>query len=241
MSKVSIALGAAVMLACGVARAGTPLGGDDAGFVPPDKGTLKCETTVAKNAAKLTLAVSICHMKAADAGVKGKIYDEEACETKARGKYDTANAKLTTCPPCLDSAVLGDGVLSQLDGLANAALYCDNTSGTPLGGDDSGFVPANKSTLKCQNLTAKQLALMVGTITKCHNKLVAAAAKGQTFDEETCENAAVAKFNSFTGSLANCPACLTALLATFGPGAASGMDTQAGDIYCASPSGAFVD
>jgi hypothetical protein len=94
-------------------------GGDDTGFVPPDKATLKCESSVTKNAAKLTLAVSICHDKAADAGVKGKTFDEEACETAARGKYDAANAKLT-CPMCVDSKAIGDNVQSMLDTAANA-------------------------------------------------------------------------------------------------------------------------
>src|SRR5262249_60676845 len=127
----------------GPARAGTPFGGDDTGSVPPDKGTLKCESSVTKNASKLTLAGSICHIKAADAGVKGKTFDEEACETAARGKYDAANAKLI-CPSCVDSSAIGDNVQNQLDMAANAGIYCDNTSGTPFGGDDSGFVPANK-------------------------------------------------------------------------------------------------
>ena len=95
---VMVAVGAAIGVEA--ARAGTPFGGDDTGFVPPDKETLKCESSVTKNAAKFTLAVSICHDKAADAGVKGKTFDEEACETAARGKYDAANAKLTCPTPC---------------------------------------------------------------------------------------------------------------------------------------------
>jgi len=113
---IMAALGAAIGV--GAARAGTPFGGDDTGFVPPDTGTLKCESAVTKNAAKLALAVSICHDKAADAGVKGKTFDEEACETAARGKYDAANAKLT-CPSCVDSKAIGDNVESMLDTAAN--------------------------------------------------------------------------------------------------------------------------
>lgn len=70
---------------------------------------LKCQSTVTKDAAKLTLAVSICHVKMADAGVKLKPFDEEACATAARGKYDAANAKLT-CPSFLNSAAVGDNV-----------------------------------------------------------------------------------------------------------------------------------
>jgi hypothetical protein len=207
--------------------------------VPPDTGTLKCESSVAKNAAKFTLAVSICHDKAADAGVKGKTFDEEACETAARGKYDAANAKLT-CPSCVDSKAIGDNVETMLDTAANPGIYCDNTSGTPFGGDDTGFVPASKAAEKCQNLTTKQLALLVGTVSKCHNKMAAQALKGKSFDEEACENAAVSKFTAFTGTLTNCPPCLSTLLPGFGQLVADGVDAALGTEYCASPSGAFL-
>ena len=207
--------------------------------MPSDKATLKCESSVTKNAAKLTLAVSICHDKATDAGVKGKTFDEEACETAARGKYDAANAKLT-CPSCIDSGTIRDSVESRLDTAANAAIYCDNTSGTPFGGDDSGFVPANKDAEKCQNLTTKQLALLVGTVSKCHNKMAAQALKGVSFDEEACESAAVSKFNAFTAKLTNCPTCLSTLLGTLGQSTADGLDAALGTTYCASPSGAFL-
>jgi hypothetical protein len=229
----------AVGIGVGSARAGTPFGGDDTGFVPPDKATLKCESSVTKNAAKFTLAVSICHIKAADAGVKGKTFDEEACETAARGKYDAANAKLI-CPSCVDSAAIGNNVETQLDTAANAGIYCDTTSGTPFGGDDAGDVPANKDAEKCQNLTTKQLAHLVGTVSKCHNKLAAQALKGVSFDEEGCESAAVTKFNAFTAKLTNCPACLVPLLGTLGQAAADGIDAALGTTYCASPSGAFL-
>src|SRR5262245_44050395 len=154
MKHLLVVVGLAAAIGAGSARAGTPFGGDDTGFVPPDKATLKCESSVTKNAAKFTLAVSICHDKAADAGVKGKTFDEEACETAARGKYDAANAKLT-CPSCIDSNAIGNTVETMLDTAANGGIYCDTTSGTPFGGDDSGDVPANKNAEKCQNLTTK--------------------------------------------------------------------------------------
>ena len=236
---IMVAVGAAIGV--GAARAGTPFGGDDTGFVPPDTGTLKCESSVKKNAAKLTLAVSLCHIKAADAGVKGKTFDEEGCETTARGKYDAANAKLT-CPMCVDSKAIGDNVQSMLDTAANAGIYCDNTSGKPLGDtDDSGFVPASKDAEKCQNLTTKQLALLVGTVSKCHNKAAAQALKAVAFDEESCENAAVSKFGAFTQKLTNCPSCLTTLLGSLGQAVANGVDAALGTTYCQSPSGAFLN
>ena len=141
----------------------------------------------------------------------------------------------------MNAGAVGASIESQLDVSANASIYRDNTSGTAFGGDDSGFVPANKNAEKCQNLTAKQLALLIGAVSKCHNKMAAQAMKSAPFDEEGCENAAVAKFTAFTGKLTNCPPCLTALLPNLGAAAANGIDAALGSTYCASPSGAFVD
>jgi hypothetical protein len=223
--------------------AGTPFGGDDTGFIPPDQATLKCETTVGKNLGKLDLAISICHFKAADAGVKLKTFDEEACEQAALTKYTGANAKLTGCPNCLDPAALGTSAESQLDTLAAAAVYCDNTSGKALAdADDDGFVPANATTEKCQNAVMKQLPKLVGTVTKCHAKAAADAMKTPpvAFDEEGCESAAVSKFDAFTAKLTTCPTCLSALF-PLGQAIADGADAANGGTFCASPSGAFLD
>lgn len=243
MAKRSLALVPILssLVMAGVALAGTPFGGDDTGFIPPDATTLKCESTVAKNLSKLGLAISICHFKAADAGVKAKTFDEEACEAAARGKYDQANAKLTGCPSCLDTAALGNNAESQLDQLLNGAVYCDNTSGKPLAdGDDSGFVPANAAAEKCQNAVTKQIPKLAGTVTKCHGKFAKLAMKNVSFDEEGCENAAAAKFDAFTAKLTNCPACLSGGF-PFGQAIVTGADLANGGTYCASPSGAFLE
>ncbi len=80
------------------------------GFVPPDKNSGKCEDGAAKNVSKLAACIRKCHIKAADSGLKGATFDEEACESigvkSCRGKYDAAVGKLTakgTCPACLDT------------------------------------------------------------------------------------------------------------------------------------------
>lgn len=103
-------------------------------------------------------------------------------------------------------------------------------------------MPSGKDAGKRQNLKAKQLALLVGAISKCHNKLAAQALKGQSFDEEACENGAVTKFNAYTAKLTNCPACLAAAaLPASGQATADGVDAALGDSYCASPSDASID
>jgi hypothetical protein len=62
-----------------------------------------------------------CHEKRAE----GSLADdtaEEGCETDCKSRYDAANAKLTTCPPCLMTSTC-DTMLSQGDS-NNGQLYC---------------------------------------------------------------------------------------------------------------------
>src|SRR5689334_1597907 len=77
--------GLAILLSARVAVAGTPFGGDDTGFVPPDKATLSCENSVAKAISKYSACVIKCHISRAS----GKLADdtaEDACETANAGK-----------------------------------------------------------------------------------------------------------------------------------------------------------
>src|SRR5439155_1092066 len=98
------AIALAFTLSTGTALAGTPFGGDEAGFVAPDKATALCG--VARNAAALLLALSRCDRRAADAAFSGVPFDEEGCEDAAETSYDAANAKLSGCPSCLNAVGL---------------------------------------------------------------------------------------------------------------------------------------
>src|SRR5262245_14651747 len=119
---LSAALG--FLLTGSFALAGTPLGGDDGGFIAPDKTTLKCEDGVGKAASKLAGAVFKCQIKQADSSLKlGSSQDDDACEGIAVGKYNAAVLKLTGCPPCLDTGMIRDTTVNQINGLANGALY----------------------------------------------------------------------------------------------------------------------
>jgi uncharacterized repeat protein (TIGR02543 family) len=115
------------------------LGDDDGGFVPPDKTSRKCEDAVAKNFAALVACVERCHVKTADLGLKGKPFDEEACETtnvkgSCRAKYTVASARLLknplVCPTCLgvaQQATLGDQAERDVDAL-RGSIYCAGTT-----------------------------------------------------------------------------------------------------------------
>jgi len=244
--RVTLAAALGLLLTGGIAMAGTPLGGDDTGFIAPDKTTLKCEDGVGKAASKLAGAVFKCQQKQADTSLKlGSSQDDDACEATAEGKYNATVMKLTGCPPCLDTGGIRDNTVSQINGLANGALYCDPpTGGTPFGGDDSGNIPPSKTSAKCEDTAVKAVAKLTGAIAKCHAKQADTSLKlGSPQDDEACESAASTKFTSATSKLTvanGCPSCLVTLLPTVGSVALSMIDTMNGTTYCASPSGAFL-
>jgi len=110
----------------------TPLGGDDAGFVAPDKTTGKCELAVGKQVSRLDQAIIAGHIKAGDAAFRRTSFDEEGCEDAAERKYDRTIAKLTGCPNCLDPTALKTQIRTNAD-VGNGLIYCASPSGAFLG------------------------------------------------------------------------------------------------------------
>ena len=252
LERIAVIGGAISMLAVGSALAGTPFGGDDTGFIPPDKDTAKCEDSVGKSLGKAAACILGCHKKRAD----GKLADataEENCETNlpaaadCKGKYNAVtgnSSKINAlCPPCLDSATragLFDTVETLIDS-NNNKIYCAGT--TAWGGDDTGFIPPDKDTAKCEDGVGKAAAKAIACIAKCHK----ARAAGKLVDdtaEEDCEkgsspSSCLGKYMTKTGKL-TCPPCLDkAGLFSF---LEASVDAVNGMVYCAaSPSGAFLD
>ena len=115
---------------------GTAQDSPDTGFVPATKAIAKCEDGTAKNAGKLVGAIGKCHIKTSDTLAKGKTFDEEGCETTAKGKFDAAAAKLTACPSCIDVPGGGQAGLRDLVELLldsnNGLAYCASPSGAFL-------------------------------------------------------------------------------------------------------------
>src|SRR5262249_43538310 len=79
----------------------TPFGGDDTGFVPPDKNTAQCENKVANKLAGLGKCITTCQAKRAAAALNGTAFDEKACAQGTTGKrlscraaFDKASAAL---------------------------------------------------------------------------------------------------------------------------------------------------
>ncbi len=229
---------------------------EDGGFAPPDANTAKCEKLFAKQRKKLSLCSTKCQLKQADAALKGQAFDDDACEegigkpVSCRASYDAAVSKLLgrvppICPPCINpttQTTVADGVLHFADD-NNGLIYCAGT--TPLGGDDTGFVPPDANAAGCEKLVAKNVKKLFVCMTKCQIKQAGAALKGVPFDEEACEEGSGkpiscrASYDKTTTKLlgrmpAICPACLDAtaqshladLVINF-------VDNSNGSIYCA--------
>jgi hypothetical protein len=112
----------------------TAWGGDDTGFIPPDKDAAKCEDGLGKATAKAIACIAKCHKARAD----GKLADdsaEDACENGAspsscKGKFDKSTGNLT-CPVCVDKLGLFAFIETTLDGV-NGTVYCSSPSGAFL-------------------------------------------------------------------------------------------------------------
>ncbi len=201
---------------------------DDSGFIPPDPNTARCEETVSSHLAKFAVCTTRCEVKQADFALAGKFFDEEACEAgtgtpvSCRAAYDRATTSLVAqgiCPACLDAAAQGSladlmtTVLEDNSGL----IYCAGTSG--FGGDDTGFVPPDANTAKCEDTASRNISRLATCVMKCQTKQAKFALAGRFFDEEACETgtgtplSCRAAYDKATTSLVAqgiCPACLNA-------------------------------
>ncbi len=217
--------------------------------VPPDNATRSCEDGVATGLAKFAACVRKCHVKRADAALKGVPFDDDACEAgtgkpvSCRAKYDATSATLVAkggCPACLDAAAqaaLADFALGALE-TEVGTTYC--AGGTAFGGDDPGFVPPDKSTAKCEDQVMKRVRTAAGCFAKCAVKDADAASKGAAFDRAACETGLAkscrAKYDAASTKLEaamTCPPCLGAVARGDVADAAHGLHEQArARIYC---------
>src|SRR5262249_55064874 len=120
------------LLWAGGARAQTPFGGDDTGFVPP-AANAKCEAGAAKAVDKLIACILKCHASRAS----GKLADdtaEDSCEKTLVGKSCTAKfaasiSKLKGCDPSIDVTTMANhaGMTESLLDGNNSTIYCDTS------------------------------------------------------------------------------------------------------------------
>jgi hypothetical protein len=122
---------------------------------------------------------------------------------------------------------------------------------TPFGGDDAGFLPSGGTKLapgKCQVSASKLAAKLVACIFKCHDSR--ASQKLSSASEEICEHGPSAKgttacrekYNSGISKLiVKCPLPGCVNTAGVGDTAEAVLDANTALVYCASPSGAFLN
>ena len=217
---------------------------DDTGFIPPDASTFKCEDTLAKVFAKYVQTVIKCHRKAAKAGAKGIPLDDELCESDpstgkgAEQRYTAATAKLVAkgCGGCAIANAPGLRVDAESFLEANnAQIYCAGSTPFP-GGDDTGFVPPDASTARCEDAVAKALSKYMAGVVKCHRSAIKSGFKGGSHDDEACESgkagakydAVIAKFATF-----GCGGCGIANAPGLRTSAEAFLDMKNGQVYCA--------
>ncbi|MBI3785913.1 MAG: hypothetical protein HY270_21175 [Deltaproteobacteria bacterium] len=218
---------------------------DDTGFIPPDANAEACEIGVAKNVRALESCIETCQTSAGTKAFKGKSFDEEACETSCRSRYNTKQSSLLAtgaCPACLGAtqqASLADQVESDLDS-GNGSLYCAGS--VAFGGDDAGFVPPDTNSLTCETGVANNLKALKSCVRECHITAAIKAFKGKPFDEEGCEEtdpkkSCRAKYATKQAKLlapGTCPACLGALQqTTLGDQVAPSLDSGNSSLFCA--------
>ena len=218
--------------AAGSARAATPFGGDDQGFVPPDTDNFKYESKVGKNVTKYVK----CHLKCHEKRAKLLYPDattEENCENACKGKYDAANAKLTAPVPasmCINTDAVRQFWHGVID-LFNNQIYCEGM--TPFGGDDTGNIPSTKDSFNCE----KKVGLNVAKLMKCQNTCHTKRAQGKITDaatEETCEDTCGTKYDNANAKITGCPPCQSASnQMNLGTTMRTQGDLENGQVYCA--------
>ncbi len=237
---VVLSAAVAVALSAGLALASTPFGGDDTGFVAPDKAALHCEDGLAKKVGNLVTGLIKCNVKDSDDQAKhagAGTFDGAACQGQVTNKWDTTTMALV-CPGCISKNGIRDLTVSLVN-LNGGVVFCDNSSGTPEDAPSTGFVPNNKVLQKCEDGAAKNAGKLTTAIGKCHVKASDNGFKVKPFDEEGCEGLAKGKYDAAAAKLTGCPGCLShnalrdlvELL----------LDSNNSDAYCASPSGAFLN
>ena len=245
MRRLALAAVLVGALAGGSALASTPLdpGGDDAGFVPPNRDALHCEDNVARNLRKAMKCIGVrCHRKNAIFLLKGRNFPEQSCEKRCTDKFHELDNKLVGCGACLDADARAALLTSAQDYMRahNGDMFCDGT--IPFGDGLTGAVPPGRLSLHCEQFVTKQVALAMGCIEKCHIDKVDGRFGGGTFLDEDCENICRIKYESLNAEVDSaCPTCLKFAQRTAIFGAIEDfLDQKNGDVYCASPSGAFV-
>jgi hypothetical protein len=242
---------------------------DDQGKTTCNKSAEGCEAKIGGLVGKTVAAVIKCHAKQAQAAFKtanGKptSFDEEACENTAingpKGfvaSAQAAQAKDTTgACSCVGVNVIASLIGGILDG-NNGLVFCDGSDPIDQGGDDAGtFDHTNATGFKAMVAAGTCVSKLVAAWEKCHATFAKNVLKNKVdptdpgHTDEICEGdgdnsnpkGAIEAFNACMAKLQakGLPACTTSNIGTILGLTKNQLDGSNGLVYCASPSGAFV-
>ena len=216
---------------------------EDFGFIPPDLNSDRCEDTVARHLKALAACIIRCQIRLADSTLRGKMFDEAACEhgtgkpTSCRAAYDRATAALVglkkpICPLCLGASAqsaLADTVTTFVDQNGNT-IYC---------------APLTTNSDRCEDTVSRHISTLTACSTGCQIKQADNARRGTHFDEDACEQgtgkpvSCRAAYDKATATLLGlkkpiCPLCLGGAAQTaLADSVMSFIDQINGQIYCA--------
>jgi hypothetical protein len=211
--------------------------GDDTGCFPPSKAKARCEERIAGFVGtKLVKGIIRCHQRYIDdrfANGNAATFDEAACKAAAVSKF-THKSNRSNCF-CVNLDGISQLAQTVLDTNNNLA-YCD-PAGPLIGGLDSGNVPSTRGILNCETKFGRKIVALIKSFVNCHQLASRRFISQIPFDEENCENVAIAAFNltDLTGC-AGCEDKASIVALTFGE-----LEAGNGLVFCESASGAFVE
>jgi hypothetical protein len=223
------------------AGAGAPFG---SGFVPPSRSVARCENTVVELLARNAACLDRCTFEAAEAAVfRGKPFDDERCEAKcgaALVRPATALYGRGICPGCISAVAPGPVAMvnEQASNLGTGLVACAGT--IPLGGDDAGFLPPDEATGRCELAVGRAISRFDQHLLACLLRAARRAFRHKPFDEAGCQAAAEQRYDD-AARLTGCPPCLDANTRILRDQIRANAETARRLVYCASPSGAFLD
>jgi hypothetical protein len=177
--------------------------------------------------------VKICSGFVPDPGAvcvnDGACDDDNVCTTDY---CDAATCGGVAMGSCVHASIDCDDGDSCTADTCDPVLGCINTPSCPPP-EDTGFVPPDTGTQKCEDKAAKLVSKLAKAISKCHITAADKAVKLISFDEEACEGTAKTKYDLKAAKLTGCPACLSSALSAIRDATESYLDQSNGSLYCA--------
>jgi hypothetical protein len=263
-----LVLGLSTVLSAGIAAAGTPLPDPpfaNGGFLPPDSIALKTEGYIGRLLSKYAatrgkcdygavLGLQLAYTPANPTKVAEVQAKWSACIAKVDAYYVKTRDKLLLkgTPPCLDQAGI-DAIRAQLDVLLPALsslVFCDDDGAAP--DPVTGLnIPDKKQEADGETTVSKVLIKVGSYAARCLDKAALLAFKGGGWIDpvnlgkiqacidkiHTYGMTAVAKLDQ-TQKLPECLPLAAAENLVDATVSLAGQFTD--DVYCASPSGAFL-